>query len=91
MDQGSSEGDSLCRTKVVKPATKYQTPTAKVLRGKKRHEAKTPKLKSNCHSAGNIQVSFGAARATTAVSSTPTTNAGRNCSAADWIISLAKP
>ena len=60
-------------------------------RGRKRHDANTPKLKMTCHNPGSIHTAAGTKRTSTRVTRrTPPTD-GRNCSTAMRIISSAMP
>ena len=62
-------------------------PTQNVARGRRRHEAKIPRLKTICQRPGSIQRLSGTARTRTSVRSAPATRLGQNCSSASQVIS----
>jgi len=83
--------DARFRPRGRQDRCRYHRPTPNMGRGRKRHEAKIPRLKISSHRPGNIQAACGAALTNTPVSRMPATIAGRNCSTAAWVISFAKP
>ena len=76
-----AHGDSACgpgpTARHTNPQLRYHIPAMNIGRGRKRHEANTPRLKMTCHSPGNIHTLSSALRSSTTVSSSPATIAGR--------------
>ena len=90
MVQGEKARGPWASARAPSPLATYHAPTTGMARGRKRHEAKTPRPKEICQRPGAIQRLCGAKRASTKVIRPPATAAGTNCQVAAAINSSAR-